>query len=507
MAHGSVRALPPDSLRERTRLTLQYLRYLPRTFALVRESSRAFAVGLIALLLGQAALPAAMAWVGKLIVDAVVAAARSGDSAQRWHVLRLVALEAGLMAVSTAMSRGQALLRDLMRASLGNHVNTLILEKAATLELRHFEDADFYDKMQNARREASIRPLSMALETASLLQQLLILASYAVLVARLSPWAVLLIVAASVPSFIAEARFSGESFRLNTWRAPEGRRQNYLEWILTRDSHVKEVKLFDLAPLVLRRYRALFEKFYAEDRSLALRKGAAGVVLGLVSLTAFYGAYAFMAVRAALGAITLGDLTLYLSVFRQGQTAIQSALASVGSLYEDGLFMSNLFAYLDIGTGGEQPRRLPPLSAPHTRSQEIEFRDVSFRYPGTEKWVLRGVSLKLSPGEKMALVGGQWQRIALARAFMRDSEVLVLDEPTAALDAEAEHELFVRLQQLAAERTAILISHRFSTVRRADRIAVIREGRVEELGTHAELLAHNGRYAHLFRLQASGYVS
>ena len=185
----------------------------------------------------------------------------------------LVALEAGLMAVSTAMSRGQSLLRDLMRASLGNHVNTLILEKAATLELRHFEDADFYDKMQNARREASIRPLSMALETASLLQQLLILASYAVLLARLSPWSVLLIVAASVPSFIAEARFSGESFRLNTWRAPEGRRQNYLEWILTRDSHVKEVKLFDLAPLVLRRYRALFEKFYAEDRSLALRKG------------------------------------------------------------------------------------------------------------------------------------------------------------------------------------------------------------------------------------------
>ena len=617
MAHG-VKAPPPESLRERARLTLQHLRYLPRTFALVKESSRAFAAGMIALLLGQAALPAAMAWVGKLIVDAVVAAARSGDPAQRWHVLRLVALEAGLMAVSTAMSRGQALLRDLMRASLGNHVNTLILEKAATLELRHFEDAGFYDKMQNARREASIRPLSMALETASLLQQLLILASYAALLVRLSPWSVLLIVVASVPSFIAEARFSGESFRLNTWRAPEGRRQNYLEWILTRDSHVKEVKLFDLAPLVLRRYKALFEKFYAEDRALALRKGAAGIALGLLSLAAFYGAYAFMAVRAALGAITLGDLTLYLSVFRQGQSSIQSALASIGSLYEDGLFMSNLFDYLDIGTGGEQPRHLPPLSPAPARSQEIEFRDVSFRYPGSEKWVLRGVSLRLAAGEKMALVGengagkstlikllmrlydpsegailyggvdlrdmdardlrdrigvlfqdfvryqwtarenvgigwvpalddrprieravdeggarqvieqlpqkidtmlggwfeegqelsgGQWQKIALARAFMRHSEVLVLDEPTAALDAEAEHELFVRLQQLAADRTAILISHRFSTVRRADRIAVLQEGRVEELGTHEELLARGGRYAHLFKLQASGYVS
>ena len=618
MAHGAPTAPQPESLRERARLTLQYLKYLPRTFGLVRESSPAFAVGLIVLLLGQAALPAAMAWVGKLIVDAVVAAARASDPVLRWQVLRLVGVEAGLMALSTAMSRGQSLLRDLMRASLGNHVNTLILEKAATLELRHFEDADFYDKMQNARREASLRPLSMALETASLLQQMLILISYAVLLVRLSPWSVLLIVAASVPSFIAEARFSGESFRLNTWRAPEGRRQNYLEWILTRDSHVKEVKLFNLAPLVLQRYRALFEKFYAEDRSLALRKGAAGIALGLLSLLAFYGAYAFMAVRAALGAITLGDLTLYLSVFRQGQSSIQSALASIGSLYEDGLFMSNLFAYLDIGTGGEQPRRVPPLTPPRARAQEIEFRDVSFKYPGTDNWVLRGISLRLAPGEKMALVGengagkstlikllmrlydpsegsiryggvdlrdmdvrdlrdrigvlfqdfvryqwtarenvgvgwvpalgdearidhavddggarsvidqlpqkldtmlggwfedghelsgGQWQKIALARAFMRDSEVLVLDEPTAALDAEAEHELFVKLQQLAAERTAILISHRFSTVRRADRIAVIQQGRVEELGTHDELLARDGRYAHLFRLQASGYVS
>ena len=609
---------PPQSLRERARLTLGYLRALPRVFKLVEDSSRSFAVGIVALMIGQAVIPAAMAWVGKLIVDAVVQAARTGSRADERRVVEYVLIEFGLMVVSTILSRAQALLRDLMRASLGNHVNTLILEKASTLELRHFEDADTYDKMQNARREASVRPLSLVLELASLGQQLLILASYAALLARLSWWSTLVIVAASLPAFFAEARFSGESFRLNSWRAPEGRRQNYLEWILTRDSHVKEVKIFGLAPLVLGRYRALFDKFYAEDRQLALRKSAAGLILGALSLLAFYASYLYMADRAARARITLGDLTLYLAAFRQGQAAIQSALASIGSLYEDGLFVSNLFTYLDLQTSGESPRARAS-STSKGRSQLIEFRDVAFRYPGNDQYALRGVDLIIEPGEKLALVGdngagkstliklllrlydptqgailyggvdlrdydprdlrdrigvlfqdyvryqftalenvglgevnaisdrpriegavdragarsvidslpqkldtmlggwfeeghelsgGQWQKIALARAFMRnDAELLVLDEPTASLDAEAEHDLFMRLKALAADRSAILISHRFSTVRTADRIAVLQNGRVSELGSHESLLAQDGRYAHLFRLQASGYLS
>jgi ATP-binding cassette subfamily B protein/ATP-binding cassette subfamily C protein len=609
---------PPQSLRERIRLTLGYLRALPRVFQLVKDSSRGFAAGIVALLIGQAMIPASMAWVGKLIVDAVVQAARTGSRADERRVVQYVLVEFALMFVSTILSRGQALLRDLMRASLGNHVNTLILEKAATLELRHFEDADTYDKMQNARREASVRPLSLVLELASLCQQLLILASYAALLARLSWWSTLVIVAASLPAFFAEARFSGESFRLNSWRAPEGRRQNYLEWILTRDSHVKEVKIFGLAPLVLGRYRALFDKFYSEDRRLALRKSGAGLVLGALSLLAFYASYLFMADRAAQARITLGDLTLYLVAFRQGQSAIQSALASIGSLYEDGLFVSNLFSYLDIATGGESPRARPS-SAAKGRSQPIEFRDVAFRYPGSDREALHGVNLRIEPGEKLALVGdngagkstliklllrlydptqgsilyggvdlrdfdprdlrdrigvlfqdyvkyqftalenvglgevhaisdrpridaaveragaravvdelpqkldtmlggwfeeghelsgGQWQKIALARAFMREqAELLVLDEPSASLDAEAEHDLFLRLKALAADRSAILISHRFSTVRTADRIAVLQGGRISELGSHDALLAKDGRYAHLFRLQASGYAS
>lgn len=610
---------PPQRIGVKKRLEAlgDLWRYLPRTFKLVWESSRGFALLLVLLLLVSAALPAAMAWVGKLIVDAVVASSKQPNPLLEHRVLMLVGLELGLMLMQLVLNRLQMLMRSLMGETLGNHVNVMILEKALTLELRHFEDADFYDKMQNARREASSRPLNLVLELVQLIQQGIVLTSYAFLLARLAWWSVAIILLASLPAFIAEAKMSRDAFRLNSWRAPEGRRQNYLEWILTRDAHVKEVKIYGLGNLILGRYKKLFEKFYAEDRELAIRRTVYGLLLGGLSLLAFYASYAWMAQRASLAAISLGDLTLYLTVFRQGQGAFQSVLSGVAGLYEDGLYMSNLFTYLDMPTSGETSRAHPPLVPATGGPQSIEFRDVSFRYPNTEKWVLRHVNLYVAPGEKLALVGdngagkstliklllrlydptegaifyggvdlrdmepfelrkrlgvvfqdfvryqfsvaeniglgwiphledrpriedaaerggakpvieglphkfdtmlggwfeegqelsgGQWQKIAIARAFMRDAEVLILDEPTASLDAEAEHELFGRMQALAAHRSAILISHRFSTVRRADRIAVIRDGHVEELGTHASLLEKNGRYAQLFKLQAAGYV-
>jgi len=593
-------------------------RQAPGTLRLVWEADRtgAVAVGLLTVVL--ALLPAGIAWIGKLIVDGVVHAARSGAEADRARVLWLVAAELGLMSAQMTATRLLSARRELLRGVLGNRINERILEKALSLELRHFEDADVYDKMQNARREASSRPLSLAMQVFAIAQNAITLAALSGLLVRLSPASVLVIVAASVPAFLAEARLSGESFRLWTWRAPEGRRLNYLEWILTRDSHVKEVKLFGLGPLVLDRYRALFRKFFDEDRRLALRRMRAGLAFGVLSLAAFYGMYALMAARAARGAITLGDLTLYIAVFRQGQSAVQAVLGAVGGMYEDALFMSNLFDYLEIRTGGEEPRVRPPRSPPRGRPQEIAFRNVSFRYPGKDEWALRDLSLTIAPGEKLGLVGengagkstlvklllrlydptegeiryggvdlrdmdpedlrerigavfqdfvryqftaaeniglgepthvedrariaeaarrggattvvealpkgydtvlggwfeaghelssGQWQKLAVARAFMREgAEVLVLDEPTASIDAESEHELFQRFQALAADRTAIVISHRFSTVRIADRIAVLHGGHLEELGAHRELVARGGRYAHLFNLQAQGYL-
>jgi ATP-binding cassette, subfamily B, bacterial len=606
----------PLSLKARLKNAGSLFRQLPGTFRLFWEASPRGAVVLGVLTLGAALLPAAIAWVGKLIVDGVVEAGRGGGEAVREQVPRLVALEFGLMVAVLVMDRGMALTRELLRASLGNLLNERILQKALALELRHFEDSDTYDKMQNARREANSRPLSLVMEAFAIVRNGVTLATYAVLLVSLSPWSVGVLVAASIPAFIAEARLAEEGFRLHSWRAPEGRKLNYLEWILTRDSHVKEVKLFGLGPLVVGRYRALFQKFFTEDRALAMSRMQWGVGLGVVSLGAFYGCYVFVARRAALGEISLGDMVLYLAVFRQGQAAFQGILSSLGSMYEGALFMSNLFAYLEIPTGQEGARVVPARTVPRGRNG-IELRGVSFRYPGKEEWALRNVTLKLEPGEKLALVGengagkstlvklllrlyeptegeilyggvnvkdmepedlrsrfgavfqdfvryqfsvaeniglghvpaledrdriiraaegggasgviealpqrydtmlggwfekghelsgGQWQKLGVARAFMReDAEVLILDEPTASIDAESEHALFERFQTLAADRIAIVISHRFSTVRMADRIAVLHGGEVEELGRHQELMERGGRYAHLFNLQARGY--
>lgn len=600
--------------KERKLSTRELLEQLPRALSLVWQADRASAVVLAALTLVQAALPASMAWVAKLILDAVVEAAQHPSEAARALVFRYVGWELGLAVATLLTGRLYAYVRELLRVNLGNLLNERLLEKALTLGLEHFEDSETYDVMQNARREASMRPLSLALDAVSVVKSGLMLASFAVLLWSISWWSVLVLLLAAVPSFLAETKLSGDAFRLYSWRAPEARRLNYLEWILTRDSHVKEVKLFGLGPTVLGRYRALFSKFLGEDRKLARKRLVLGTLLSVLSLGAFYVCYVLVAGRAADGNITVGDLTLYLAVFRQGQQAFEAVLGAVAGMYEDALFLSNLTGFLDLKVEVErtvgEPKALP--KGPHA----LVLEHVSFKYPGKDGWALKDVSLTLAPGEKLALVGengagkttliklllrfyeptegrityggvdvreldvqalrervgavfqdfvryqfiaaenigvgqpslledraavaaaaeksgaaevieslpkkyetmlggwfekghelsgGQWQKLAIARAFMRDAEVLILDEPTAAIDAEAEVALFERFKALSKDRTAIIISHRFSTVRMADRIAVLEGGKLTELGSHEALLEKGGRYARLFTLQAQGY--
>ena len=586
-------------------------RYSRRALELVWSTNRALTVALALLTLLAGILPASVAYVGALIVDAVVAAMRSLGGAR--HVVQLVALEGLLVAAIAAAQRGLSLCQSLLRAQLGQRVNVMILEKALTLELQHFEDSEFYDKLTRARREASTRPLSLVTRTFGLVQNAISLASYAALLAHFSPWAVAVLLCAGMPAFVAEAKFSGDAFRLFRWRSPETRMQIYLETVLAREDHAKEVMLFGLGPRLLERYRDIFRRLYAEDRALTVRRDAWGFALGLVGTAALYGAYAWIAITAVARLITLGQMTMYVALFRQGQSAVSAMLAAVGGMYEDNLYLSTLYEYLEEHV----PRPSGTvLRGPHPQDG-VRFEDVSFSYPGAEEPALEHITLHLTPGTSLALVGengsgkttliklltrlytptsgrilldgqdladweegtlrqrigvifqdfaryqmlvgenvgagderffedqqrwraaaekgrasefidslpagyhtqlgkwfrdgrelsgGQWQKIALSRAFMRTrADILVLDEPTAAMDAQAEAEVFEHFRQLARDRITILISHRFSTVRMADQILVLSRGRIVERGTHEELMQLNGRYAQLFSLQARGY--
>jgi ATP-binding cassette subfamily B protein len=594
------------------RRSLGVFGYTHRAIDLVWTTSRPLTVLLATLTIVAGILPAAIAWVGQLIVDGVVAA-MAADNPDPWPVLRLVGLEAVIVVLLAGSQRGLSASQSLLRALLGQRVNVMILEKALTLQLTNFEDSEFYDKLTQARREASSRPLSLVNRTFGLVQNTISLTSYAVLLFAFSPWAVVILLGAGLPSFFAEAKFSGDAFRLFRWRSPDTRMQMYLETVIAREDGVKEVKLFQLGPKLLQRYRDIFNKLFVEDRRLTIRRDTWGFVLGLVSTAAFYGAYAWIVMATIFSRITLGAMTMYLVLFRQGQAAVAAILSAISGMYEDNLYLSNLYDYL----GQEVPVREGKEVRGPDPSRGLEFEHVSFSYPGTSENALSDINLQIRRGESLALVGengsgkttliklltrlyeptegrillegldlrewdvealrerigvifqdfgryqftvgenigagdvnhmddaerqaraaetgmaapfidsmpegyetqlgrwfkggrelsgGQWQKIALSRAFMRSkADILVLDEPTAAMDAASEAAVFELFREKSHDKMTILISHRFSTVRAADQIVVIHDGRIVERGTHETLLDERGTYAQLFELQAKGY--
>jgi ATP-binding cassette, subfamily B, bacterial len=594
------------------RRALGVFAYSRRAIELVWTTSRPLTLVLAVLTVIAGILPAVIAWIGQLIVDAVVAAINAPEPDVR-GVLTLLLYEALVVIAVAACQRGISASQSLLRALLGQRVNVMILEKALTLQLTHFEDSEFYDKLTQARREASSRPLSLVNRTFGLLQNSISLGSYAVLLFAFSPWAVVILFIAGLPSFFAEAKFSGDAYRLFRWRSPDTRMQLYLETVIAREDGVKEVKLYQLGPRLLERYREIFRKLFRADRRLTLKRDGWGFVLGLFSSIAFYGAYAWIVLATIAREITLGAMTMYLMLFRQGQTAVGAILSAISGMYEDNLYISNLYEYL------EQPviARSGTAQVGPDPSHGLELEQVSFRYPGSADYALKDINLSVRPGESLALVGengsgkttliklltrlyepsegrirldgldltewdiealrrrfgvifqdfgryqfsvgenigagdvrhfedetrwaeaaglgmaapfiedlperyrtqlgrwfkngrelsgGQWQKIALSRAFMRqDADILVLDEPTAAMDAASEAEIFEHFRRLSENRIVILISHRFSTVRAADQIVVLHGGRIREHGNHASLMSADGRYAQLFRLQAKAY--
>ena len=599
--------------RQRLRETTSVLANARRTLGLVADVHRGLLGTLLVCQVLEAVFAVSIAYAGKQIIDAIVAATHVPMHPLE-GVLTWVGIELGLVGGRSLVNQINSFTQVSLRGKLGLHVNLLILEKAANVSYGHFEDPVFMNRMNQARREASGRPLDLANQTVALLRHAITLAGYAALLWALGPWAVLALVVTAVPPFWAEARYGRELYGLQKARTQRNRQAFYLESVLTTEQSVKEVKIFALARWLIDWYRDVHVGFYREENDLARRRTRTSFALGLLSTLALYGTYAFIAGRTAAGAISLGAMTLYITVFRQGQASLQGALSSVARMYEDNLFMTNLFEYL--GVPDDEPDAAITAGTPlPDHAPRVEFENVSFRYPGAERDALTDVNLVVGSGETVALVGrngagkttlikllvglyrptsgrilidgvdvatmsaaavrqqigvifqdfvrfqfsagenvgvgwlparaddvaieravddagarevvqrlpkglstplgrafggddlsvGQWQRIALARAFMRKSKIIVLDEPTAAMDAEAEHEIFQRFGELKSGRTALLITHRFSTVKMADRIVVFEGGRIVEEGAHPELVNAGGRYATMFRLQASGY--
>jgi ATP-binding cassette subfamily B protein len=589
---------------------------LARSLRLVWETNPWLTLGLGLTTLLLAFVPASTIYLNKLLLDAVVIAIR--ESARANYYLRLIAILAGLQLllnlVMSLLSTLSNTFQQILQDETASRVQYLLIEHAHTLDMAFFERSEFYDKLQQVQQEAMLRPVMMIAGTFSLLRNALTFGSMIVLLVRLEWWLAVIALVAPVPAFIADARYGWRGFQLRRRQSQERRMQAYLVNLLTTDSYQKEIKIFNLGPFFIERFKQFAERFLSEERRLVVRRYLAGFGWGTLTTLVSSGTFLYVAIQAIYGRVSIGDLTLYTQAANSVQNNFQNILSGFSSMYEHNLYLSTLFEVLALRPEMPRPANPVPLERPFTRG--IEFRNVTFYYEGRQEPALRNVSFKLEAGQTLAIVGrngagkttlvkllarlydpqegqilvnghdireydpdelrreigiifqdfvqyqllarenigigqvdfiedrarittaaqksgadeviarlpqgyetmlgrwfeeghhlsgGEWQKMALARGFMREAQILILDEPTSALDAQAEHELFARMRELTRGRIAIFISHRFSTVRVADLILVLERGEVIEQGSHEELMAHGGRYAELFNLQASSY--
>lgn len=597
------------------------MRHLPRMLRLVWETQPAYTIGVVCIRVASAVVPLALLWIGKLIVDDVVLAVNgaSAGSAPNWSRLAwLLATELLIALGGTVLSRAGALLESLLGDLFANRTSVDLMRHAAALDLEQLENPDIYDRLERARRQ-TVGRLSLLSLLLGTLQELITLASITVAVALYVPWLLALLVVAVLPVFLGETHFAALGYSLLYSWTPQRRQLDYLRYIGASDISAKELKLFGLSDFLVGRYDTLSREFYDANRRLGIRRSAVSAGLNAIGTLGYYIAYAAIIYLAVIqyespaGPITIGALTFLAAGFRQSRDLLQRVLTSVAQIYEQSLYLDDLFGFFEL-----TPRMQPPATpreVPTPIREGFVFEGVGFQYQNSDRWAVRDLSFALAPGERLALVGengagkttlakllvrlydptegrilldgvdlreydvaslrrnagvifqdfvrydfvlgeniavgdiarrederligeaaarsladsvaervggyqrmlgrrfdggadlsgGEWQKVALARAYMRDAQLLILDEPTAALDARAEYEVFLRFSELTRGRMAVLISHRFSTVRMADRIIVLQEGRIVEEGTHDSLVAAEGLYADLFQLQAAGY--
>ncbi len=590
----------------------QALKYLTPFFKLIWKASSSLTIINVLLRLVQAAIPISVLYIGKEIIDEVLKLIEvGGDQTYLWI---LIAIELGLAILSDLLSRLLTLVDSLLGDLFANNTSVAIIRHAAKLDLYQFEDADFYDKLEMARRQTNGRTVLMS-QVLSQMQNIITVISLGAGLVIFSPWLILLLFIAILPSFLGESYFNQVSYSLTRSWTPERRELDYLRYIGASDETAKEVKIFGLADFLADRFKNLADRYYIANRTVATKRALVGSLLSIISTIAYYGAYIYIILQTVEGLITLGTLTFLSGSFKRMSGLLQAIMGRFSKIADSALYLKDLFDFFDL-----QPSIISTeeaVSFPKVVQEGFTFENVSFKYPNSEQWAIRHLSFHLNKDEKLALVGengagkttlvkllarlyeptegrilldgkdiktydladlranigiifqdyirfqlraaeniavgniekitvreaiidashkslantvveqlpkqyeqflgrrfkngvelsgGQWQKIALARAYMRDAQLLILDEPTSALDARAEHEVFERFTELIQGKMAVLISHRFSTVRMADRILFLEHGQLLELGTHKELIAKEGKYAELFHLQAQGYV-
>jgi len=610
---------PTRTFRER----LGAIRNIPPFLALIWATSRTLTTWTVLLRLVRAVLPVMTLYVGKLIIDEVMARASVGGSPVsivEWvrgvashRLLWLLAAELALAVCSDVLGRLVSLFDSLLAEQFSNSTSIRLMEHAATLDLEDFEDSEQQDKLERARRQASGR-MSLMNQLFGQVQDMITIATFGIGMVAYAPWLILLLFVALIPAFLGEAYFNERSYSLMYSRTADRRELDYIRQTGASVETAKEVKIFGLNGFLIERYRKLAADFYLANRRLAIRRAGWGGVLTALGTIGYYVAYALIVFRTLSGQFSIGDLTFLAGSFRRLRTLLEGLLIGFTQTASQALYLDDLFSFFEVQPDIQTPP--DPRPFPAALLEGIVFDGVGFRYPGADRWAVRNLSFTLRAGEVLALVGengagkttivkllarlydpdegrilidghdmreydldqlranigvifqdfvrynmtagdniavgriearddqariavaaerslasdviaklpkgydqplgkrfrkgvdlsgGEWQKVAIARAYMRSAQLLILDEPTAALDARAEYEVFERFKELSDGKTGVLISHRFSSVRMADRILVLDDGRVEASGTHAELLVARGRYAELFELQAAGY--